>query len=54
MSGKVNATKFLIIIRIPKKYADNYEKRVYRCLQVSFAPENLFDFLQKSNKFLWV
>ena len=40
-----------MIIRIPKKYADNFENRLYRYLRAGFNPKNLFNFYKKSNKF---
>ena len=39
-----------MIIRIPKKYADNFENRLYRYLRAGFNPKNLFNFYKKSNK----
>jgi hypothetical protein len=45
------SAKFRMIIRIPKKYADNSENRLYRYLRAGFNPKNLFNFYKKSNKF---
>ena len=45
------SAKFRMIIRIPKKYADNSENRLYRYLRAGFSPKNLFNFYKKSNKF---
>ena len=42
--------KFRMIIRIPKKYADNFENRLYRYLRAGLNPKNLFNFYKKSNK----
>ena len=44
------SAKFRMIIRIPKKYADNSENRLYRYLRPGFSPKNLFNFYKKSNK----
>ena len=45
------SAKFRMIIRIPKKYADNSENRLNRYLSPGLSPKNLFNFYKKSNKF---
>ena len=43
--------KFWTIIRIPKKYADKFKNRSLKYFRARFVTKNLFDFLQKQNKF---
>ena len=40
-----------MIIRIPKKYADNFENHAHKQIRKRFYEENLFNFYKKTNKF---